>query len=389
MGSASTEGSPLDDARRIDWAARACARAADFRFLGACARVAADEPEVLDLFAAMYAHFHAADAASPLLFQVVTRPPEGPPYVLYAGRVQPLMESALTVSHAYMYVLNQVLAAVSEVYMLHAGTVAGPRGAMLFLGGPGFGKTTLVLALLARGHALYSDEFACLDRATGLVRPFPRALGLRETAFALFPALAGRPMARVKSLGRGVKFLLDPLEVPGARIAKPAPISDVFVLSSGEEDEEADARIDVAFRSGRDEWHPRLAALPGVALESEAGMEGYRLLRYRVPAAATGAFTDLCAEADHAILYHERVYGKRPDFARAPQLAPVRKSDVATLLLRGLRNREGCFGSHEGFRRQAARAYMDLVRRIKPARCHRLVVGDLAATVGLVEGGGD
>ena len=375
----------MDDASRIAFAARACAHAGDFRFLGVEARVAADDPAVLDLYGGMYAWFRATDAASPLLFEIVTRPPEGPPYVHYAGRIQPLMETALRDSHAYMYVLNRVLAAVGGHYMLHAGAVGGPRGAMLFLGGPGFGKTTLILALAARGHALYSDEFACVDRATGLVHPFPRALGLRESGLALFPGLADRPMIQVKSLGRGVKFLLDPLALPGARVGMPAPIAEVFVLSSGQEDAAAELRIDVAFRGDREEWQPRLAALAGGELETEAQMEGYRLGRYRVPPKSTAAFADLCVQADQAILYHERVAGPRPDFSGDPRLAPIRKSDVATLLLEGLRNREGCFGSREGFRRGAARAYMDLVRRIRPARCRRLVVGSLDATVGLVQ----
>jgi len=61
---------------------------------------------------------------------------------------------------------------------VHAGVV-GWRGRALLLPGPSLaGKTSLVAALLRQGATYYSDECAVLD-SEGLVRPYPRALGIR------------------------------------------------------------------------------------------------------------------------------------------------------------------------------------------------------------------
>jgi hypothetical protein len=62
---------------------------------------------------------------------------------------------------------------------VHAGAVVHHGRAMLIPGSSFSGKTTLVAALVARGAAYASDEFAVLD-ADGLVHPFPKPLSMRR-----------------------------------------------------------------------------------------------------------------------------------------------------------------------------------------------------------------
>jgi hypothetical protein len=65
---------------------------------------------------------------------------------------------------------------------IHAGVV-GWRGKAIVIPANSFhGKTTLVAALVKRGAAYYSDEYAVLDE-DGLVHAFPRELSVRDSEY--------------------------------------------------------------------------------------------------------------------------------------------------------------------------------------------------------------
>src|SRR5882724_4994011 len=63
---------------------------------------------------------------------------------------------------------------------IHAGVVGWQGKAIVIPGRSYSGKTTLVKTFVEAGATYYSDEYAVLD-SKGLVHPYPRALGVRET----------------------------------------------------------------------------------------------------------------------------------------------------------------------------------------------------------------
>ena len=66
-----------------------------------------------------------------------------------------------------------------DVIFLHASAVGVDGRAVLLVGAPNSGKSTLALALAARNHELLSDEFGCYQPASGDVQPFRRPVGVR------------------------------------------------------------------------------------------------------------------------------------------------------------------------------------------------------------------
>jgi hypothetical protein len=67
----------------------------------------------------------------------------------------------------------------SGVALFHAGSVTiGERG-LLIIGPKGSGKTTLSLALAARGHGFLGDEIAALRLATSELLPLRRSTSIR------------------------------------------------------------------------------------------------------------------------------------------------------------------------------------------------------------------
>jgi hypothetical protein len=66
-----------------------------------------------------------------------------------------------------------------DLIFVHAGVVARDDRAFVFPGNSFAGKSTLVEALVRRGAAYYSDEFAVID-SEGLVQPYATPLALRH-----------------------------------------------------------------------------------------------------------------------------------------------------------------------------------------------------------------
>ena len=73
-----------------------------------------------------------------------------------------------------------------EVVFIHAGVVGWGGRVVIIPGRSHTGKTTLVAAAVSAGWCYFSDEFAVVD-PDGLVHPYPRPLGVRDTAGRTHP----------------------------------------------------------------------------------------------------------------------------------------------------------------------------------------------------------
>jgi len=74
---------------------------------------------------------------------------------------------------------------VESADLLHGAALCRRDRALAILGDSGFGKSTLTLALLARGFGFLSDEVAALDRESSRIAPFPKAIEARDDSLRL------------------------------------------------------------------------------------------------------------------------------------------------------------------------------------------------------------
>jgi hypothetical protein len=127
----------------------------------------------------------------------------------------------------YVWVALGVLFSQRGLLLLHASAAAMGSGAVAFLGGSGWGKSTTVAALCARGHALLAEEIVAIRLEGNQVLP-------------AFPQIRLWPDA-VRALGLEARFP-DPLP-PGVlkhslrsdlRFSRHArPLRRLYVLADG------------------------------------------------------------------------------------------------------------------------------------------------------------
>lgn len=94
------------------------------------------------------------------------------------------IEAVRTLNHE---LVHAIMLRRREFFYVHAGVVAHDRRAIILPGLSQAGKSTLVLALLARGARYMSDELLVYEPASGIVRGYPRAPKIRDVCVEYFP----------------------------------------------------------------------------------------------------------------------------------------------------------------------------------------------------------
>jgi HprK-related kinase A len=142
-------------------------------------------------------------------------------YVLPDAAPLPLAQGLLA---AEMGMNLQMALGQRRYLLLHAGAVERDGRALLLTGESGAGKSTLSALLGERGWRFLGDEFALVGLDDGLLRPFPRAVSLKNAAAGLFgdvapkrfgPTLEGTPKGTIRHL-RPNAAAIAAMDVPAA-----------------------------------------------------------------------------------------------------------------------------------------------------------------------------
>jgi hypothetical protein len=159
--------------------------------LGIAVRLRTNDPELARRLAVCYgASLASAAEGGSVLDAVLERVDEGW-RVLVAGRDEALERDATAALRRFNHeLMHGVMLGRPDLYFVHAAVVElGGRGLVL----PGLsqaGKSTLALALLARGARYLSDELLAYEPRRKLAHAFPRAPKIRDVCAAYFPAFA-------------------------------------------------------------------------------------------------------------------------------------------------------------------------------------------------------
>ncbi|GAC1408450.1 MAG: hypothetical protein NVSMB64_16720 [Candidatus Velthaea sp.] len=134
-------------------------------------------------------------------------------------------------------------ARLESCWPLYGAGIALGSKAVVVLGPSGAGKTTLALALLARGARFYGDECIFIDRASGIVDGLARSLMIRERSLGLLSSVRGLRSACERNPFQGqaptrVWYAIDPDEVFSRAVsAAPSPLAAVLILEDRTSDQ--------------------------------------------------------------------------------------------------------------------------------------------------------
>jgi len=128
-----------------------------------------------------------------------------------------------------LLLLQRVMRSRDDALFFHAASLAVRGRGLLLVGAKGAGKSTLALALAARGHALLGDENACVLVESATLLPFRRPLGVKPgpRAAAVERALFARGLSpeRDGMMRLAVESLFD------AALPEPAPLAAIVFLA--------------------------------------------------------------------------------------------------------------------------------------------------------------
>jgi hypothetical protein len=116
-------------------------------------------------------------------------------------------------------------------FVLHASAVAMGRGAVVFVGGSGRGKSTLALTLYAKGYPSVADDLVSIDLETDVPMVIPAYPEL-DASPEVLRALAHDPQRFERVLPTTEKRAVPTTE---RFAAHPLPLQRIYVLGEGEQ----------------------------------------------------------------------------------------------------------------------------------------------------------
>jgi HprK-related kinase A len=231
------------DVRATSADADAPSATAELRILSFRARVRADRPEIVDHLAELYPSAPASKGT--YASEVVVAERAGRHEIVVDGEPVGSVSSLAEAVARVEYLINRAAAvALADHLLVHAGVVATRDGvdAIVLPGPSGRGKSTLVAGLCLSGLAYASDELAVVDPITTAVRPFTKAICLKEGGWNVIASHFPEAAPRLVAPGDGgmtryltpahlcrsdapmrVRYVVLPLRRPGAA-ADLAPI---------------------------------------------------------------------------------------------------------------------------------------------------------------------
>ena len=143
--------------------------------------------------------------------------------------VQPIGGDVVDVGAFFVSSVCAALLLQRGIVALHASAVATDAGAVLFMGGSGMGKSSLLTALLKRGHAMLADDVTGVVVRNGRAVALPAFPNVRLWA-TMLDELGWRDRA-----GDRVRAGVDKYWVPVPRFQRePVAIRCCFALAFGE-----------------------------------------------------------------------------------------------------------------------------------------------------------
>lgn len=348
-----------------------------YRFFDITIAIKSDREEMLEYFRRLYKRFRTEDPDGKVhaTYYMVTQLPEGPLIVAEEGRhlkARSLEDENSVAVYAYMLAFEYIFINMKSHILLHGGAVSRNDEGFALIGSSGAGKTVLTLHLLLnQGFSFLSDDQVVIDRETYLMEPFPRGIGIRESALDLFDGLEiDRLQPRINLSGER-KWFVDISRISEDDVGKPCRLKYLIFLAN-------------SLREAKDEWQRfrllvdevndhLLGRLQSLAREGEIRHEHMRYLHglslYLERGSVSALEIDrLCQDCGVWLLDMREVSTVKPDFHLKPEIQRISWETATVELLKAVNN---------DYRSNLGQAFLELAGLLDGVECYKLSVGKL------------
>ena len=360
-----------------------------FQFLSVGLTLYSDDPAFIEIFSSIYQNFiQPAQPKNNILCYILKNGMLKSPVAVVDGIGYQLFEKELFFSHAHMIVVQHVIDAINDHLLIHAGVVAKNGRGFIISGPSAFGKTTLMLELVARGYKFYSDEFCALRLSDFAISAFPRSLGIRKNSPFLKNIEVNKCLL-LKNIGRGEKFLIDCKELFPESIGSSCN-ARYFILLRGVRNKEHTIQntiIDLALYSNNQELIESLCKNEGIELIETCTENNYIIYRFLI-ALHTGlmnTFRSICDQYRDDIFYQEQVVNEIPDFTALPNIERLSKSQASLEMLKSIRNRSSKSKLLERFNGKNSQLLLTIGDFLRNIDCYEMKTGSLHAMAEMID----
>jgi hypothetical protein len=360
-----------------------------FQFLNTGLTLYSDNAAFIDMFASIYKNFiQSSQPKNNILCYILKNSTGIKPLAVVDGIAYQLFTKELFFSHAHMVILQHVIDAIDDHLLIHAGVVAKNGKGFIIAGPSAFGKTTLMLELVARGYKFYSDEFCALRLSDYAISAFPRSLGIRKNSPFLKHIDANKCLL-LKNIGRGEKFLIDCKELFPGSIGSNCD-ARYFILLRGVTDKEHVTQktiIDLALYSKNQELIETLCKNNGIELMETCTENNYIIYRFLIPlhTGLMNTFRSICDQYRDDIFYQEQLVNEIPDFTALPSMESLSKSQASLEMLKNIRNRSSKSKLLERFKGKNSQLLLTIGDFVKNIDCYEMKIGSLHEMAEMVD----
>jgi len=354
-----------------------------YSILGLEVSLRTDSSAVRSFFAEAYRWFPPRSPAAALQLTAIFRDgSEGSASASAGDAWIDLSKSRSPENRAFLFLFEAMMDGISGSIVLH-GAAVSREGRGSILAGPAFaGKSTLAIELMKIGHQFLSDDAAPLERSTGNLLPFPRAVGIRKGSYP--PLLPKRGVHELPH-----KWLVDPVQL-GARLPVPScrPTS-LFYLDSDESPPVRDdnaATFEIALADSVETVRKELSPLdPESVRLLDEGPFPRLAVRFKRGSRPLAALAELWRRHRDSILFVEELRKPGPRRTAEPRIEAVETSRLLLPLVRDILNRGeagSLMRSHSG---RLTSLVCETAGLLKSVRCYRVVSGTPESTASAID----
>jgi hypothetical protein len=363
-------------------------QSAQFVFFNIGIHFSADDPAMVAAFRSMYRNFRTGSMPEKhITCYIQSGHAHAQPALLINDSVRyPLPAGGGCLGYAEMLLFRHIFEQLDAYILFHAGVVEKNSRGYIILAPSGFGKTTLVLELVARGYRFLSDEFCPITTNDAVITPFPRRLGLARSS----PFFSKVPLDKAEYLEFERKYGIDCNDMfPGSAgsVCRPGCIIQLSADLDRWSSRPSCHYVDLTLFEDCRAIVERLAALSHVSIVRSLSSDPYPGFRLRIDNGSRGQeeFQALWQKFDDRIFGVSVVPEQRPDFSASPALQEVPASAAVFDIASQVVNRLPTGKLMARYNGRVFPLVADVARVMAGARCFTLRPGNVSRMADLID----